>query len=612
MTSNQLLSNRYQIIQKLGHGGFGETFLAEDTQMPSRRRCVVKKLRPTADNPALTKLIQERFQREAATLENLSSGNRQIPQLYAYFYSETDQQFYLVQEWIDGQTLTALLQAQGIQSETAVRKLLTDILPVFSYIHGRSIVHRDIKPDNIILRHSDHLPVLIDFGAVREAMGTVMNSQGQATQSIVIGTPGYMPSEQSIGRPVYNSDFYSLGLTAIYLLTGKQPTDFPSDPHSAEILWRSSAPQVSSALAQVLDKAISYHHRDRYQSAQELLADLSGSPAAAGIPTVPQQAVASNSNVATYAVSPGAPGTATEQLTATSPQGDKNKLVIGGAIAATIVGGTVATALFLSNSGNKNGNVANNPTPVVASATATPTPVGTASMASASSSPSASTSPTPKSSAQPSATTSSKPSAASSMPKPSDMPKLAMVVAPPSNVRKSPDGDPICSITERKLISTYGTNGIWYFTDACGEMGVIHSSQIKFSTDTSPTSNSNASSPSPSVDNNKIPPTTAVTAYYASLTDRDYQKAWNQLPKELQDDTKVHPEGYISFENWWKSIDRIELRDVKIVNQTANSAEAIASTVYRMKNGSSQQFSIRYSLVWNASTQSWDIAKVRA
>ncbi len=69
-------------------------------------------------------------------------------------------------------------------------------------------------------------------------MGTVMNSQGQPTQSIVIGTPGYMPSEQSIGRPVYGSDLYSLGLTAIYLLTGKQPSDLPTDPNSAEILWR--------------------------------------------------------------------------------------------------------------------------------------------------------------------------------------------------------------------------------------------------------------------------------------------------------------------------------------------------------------------------------------
>ncbi len=95
---------------------------------------------------------------------DLSGSSRQIPALYAYFYSEIDQQYYIVQEWIDGDTLSALVSKQGILNESQVRHILTDILPVFSYIHSRSIVHRDIKPDNIILRHSDQLPVLIDFG----------------------------------------------------------------------------------------------------------------------------------------------------------------------------------------------------------------------------------------------------------------------------------------------------------------------------------------------------------------------------------------------------------------------------------------------------------------
>ena len=142
------------------------------------------------------------------------------------------------------------------------------------------IVHRDIKPDNIILRHRDGKPVLIDFGAVRETMGTVLNSQGSSTNSIVIGTPGYMPSEQAMGRPVYVSDLYSLGITAIYLLTGKQPQELEIDSHTGEILWHSYALNVSPTFAVIIDRAIAYHPRvdakrlvvrHRYSSATAML-----------------------------------------------------------------------------------------------------------------------------------------------------------------------------------------------------------------------------------------------------------------------------------------------------------------------------------------------------
>ncbi|MUG91914.1 YARHG domain-containing protein [Scytonema sp. UIC 10036] len=264
-----LLNNRYRILRTLGSGGFGETSLAEDTQMPSLRRCVIKQLKPIHDNPQVYQLVQERFQREAAILEELGGSSDQIPTLYAYF--QLDDRFYLVQEYVEGDTLTAKLKQHGVLSETTVAGILASLLPVLEYVHSKNIVHRDIKPDNVILRHRDGKPVLIDFGAVRETMGTALNSQGSPTSSIIIGTPGYMPSEQAMGRPVYASDLYSLGLTAIYLLTGKPPQELQTHPSSGEIVWHSHATNVSATTVAVLNRAIAYHPRDRFSSAREML-----------------------------------------------------------------------------------------------------------------------------------------------------------------------------------------------------------------------------------------------------------------------------------------------------------------------------------------------------
>jgi serine/threonine-protein kinase len=264
-----LLNNRYRIIRALGAGGFGETHLAEDIEMPSGRRCVIKQLKPMTNDPQLYQLVKERFQREAAILEELGSASNQIPKLYAYF--ESNGQFYLVQEWIEGVTLATKAQQDGNLSESSVKEILIGLLPVLDYVHGKRIVHRDIKPENIILRALDGKPVLIDFGAVRETMGTIVTSQGNTAQSIVIGTPGFMPSEQLAGKPVYASDIYSLGLTGIYLLTGKIPQEIETDPRTGEILWRRYALSVSPTFSAILDKAIQSHPRDRYSTAQEML-----------------------------------------------------------------------------------------------------------------------------------------------------------------------------------------------------------------------------------------------------------------------------------------------------------------------------------------------------
>ncbi len=272
MTVPTVINNRYRVTQVLGEGGFGQTFLAEDAYSPSSKRFVIKRLKPINSNPQIYQLVQERFQREAATLESLGEKNEQIPKLFAYF--QENGEFYLVQEWIEGLTLTQRVQQLGVLSDSTVMTILKQLLTLLEFIHDQPLLHRDIKPDNIILRASDEKPVLIDFGAVRETMGTIVNSQGQSGSSIVIGTPGFMPSEQAVGRPVYSSDLYSLGLTMIYLLTGKIPQELPTDPRTGDILWLQFARNVNPTLATVLNKAIQPHINGRYITAKEMLAAL--------------------------------------------------------------------------------------------------------------------------------------------------------------------------------------------------------------------------------------------------------------------------------------------------------------------------------------------------
>ncbi|MBN3894579.1 MAG: YARHG domain-containing protein [Nostoc sp. NOS(2021)] len=328
----QLLNDRYQVIRTLGAGGFGETYLAEDTYMPSKRSCVVKQLRPIHNNPQIYQLVQERFQREAAILEELGGANDQIPALYAYFSSGG--QFYLVQEWIEGDTLTGKVQKQGLFSEAAVQELFMNLLPVLDYVHSKHIVHRDIKPDNIIVRQRDGKPVLIDFGAVRESMGTVVNSQGNPTSSIVIGTPGYMPSEQAAGRPVFSSDLYSLGMTVIYLLTGRQGQQLETDSQTGEIVWRQYASHVSPIMARVIDQAIAYHPRDRYPTARAML-DTLQSIANPIPPTV---------------VSAPPPQTVPVKPQPTPQSNRPNGILIGSLIAGGLIGASVIISQVLPKS----------------------------------------------------------------------------------------------------------------------------------------------------------------------------------------------------------------------------------------------------------------------
>lgn len=358
-----LLNNRYRVLQALGAGGFGNTFLAEDTHMPSGRRCVIKQLKPVTHDPQAYKLVQDRFQREAAVLEDLGEGNNQIPRLYAYF-SEGGQ-FYLVQEYIEGDTLTKKVEKGGTLSEREVKQILVSLLPVLDYVHSRLMVHRDIKPDNIIIRKRDGLPVLIDFGAVKEAMNTVVNS-GNSAQTMVIGTPGFMSAEQAGGRPTYASDLYGLGLTAVFLLTGKIPQELQTDDRTGEILWRQYAPNINSHLAMVIDRAIRFNVRDRFAAAREMLNAL--------------ESAAAPSDMATVAVSPGGklqpPNGSIPPITNPLPpqtvpgspspvirRDERKPFIIGALIAGGVLLGAIAIGMILKRSPEPSTQVSSSPQP---------------------------------------------------------------------------------------------------------------------------------------------------------------------------------------------------------------------------------------------------------
>lgn len=224
----EILCERYQILNSLGSGGFGETFLAVDLHSPTQRKVVVKALKSVNHNTS-SEIIEKLFLKEAQVLEELGQNCPQIPTLYAYFCQ--DEKYYLVQEYIEGKNLSQL----GIVSSDRCLTILTSLLDTLKYVHSKNIIHRDIKPENIIIRDSDGLPVLIDFGAVKETMGSFITSSGSKLSSVVIGTRGFIAPEQSMGRSVFSTDLFALGLTMIYSLTGKYPVELPSNNLTGEL-----------------------------------------------------------------------------------------------------------------------------------------------------------------------------------------------------------------------------------------------------------------------------------------------------------------------------------------------------------------------------------------
>lgn len=265
---DRLLGQRYQVVELLGKGGFGHTYIALDTHRPGNPNCVVKHLQPATSDPGFLPVARRLFNREAETLEKLGNHD-QIPRLLAYL--EENEDFYLVQELIDGQPLSSEMLPGVKWNEEQVIQLLQDVLPILEFIHSNGVIHRDLKPDNLIRRSSDNKIVLVDFGAVKQIKSySLMNTEQLKNETVPLGTPGYMPSEQVQGRPRPCSDIYALGMIAIQSVTGLIPQQLAEDPVTGEILWQHHA-QISEQLANVLSKMVRHYFKYRYQSATDAL-----------------------------------------------------------------------------------------------------------------------------------------------------------------------------------------------------------------------------------------------------------------------------------------------------------------------------------------------------
>ncbi|RAM51157.1 MAG: serine/threonine protein kinase [Hapalosiphonaceae cyanobacterium JJU2] len=273
----EIIAKRYKIIKLLGQGGFGRTYLAEDMKK-SAQRCVLKEFAPQVEEEQNLKKAKELFEREASVLKKLQ--HPQIPRFHASLQAKIGNNdfFFLVQDYVEGENYLDLLEERLNKSqsfsEEEVITLLQQMLPVLSYIHSQNVIHRDISPDNLIWRHADKLPVLIDFGGVKQlpaSQGFWFTQMGGIRT--ILGKKGYAPEEQlRQGKAFPNSDLYSLAVTALVLLTAKEPQKL-YDSYQGNWYWGKEI-KVNPNLEAVLKKMLAYKPSDRYQNANQVLKDL--------------------------------------------------------------------------------------------------------------------------------------------------------------------------------------------------------------------------------------------------------------------------------------------------------------------------------------------------
>jgi serine/threonine-protein kinase len=281
---------RYRILRRLGEGGMGSVYLGyleeEDQQVA---------IKVLADQLASNHGYVERFYREAKSGSLLSHPN--IVRCITVGQDKPTGKHYLVMEFVDGPSAHALLDCFGKLPVADAVHVVLDIAHALEHAHSRNIVHRDIKPDNILITRAG-LAKLADLGLSKR---TDENSHLTGTRQ-AFGTPHYMPYEQAVNAKLADgrSDIYALGATLYHLVTGEVP--FPGDSHLEVVDKKEKGtfvpasrinPEVPPVLDRILNKMLAREARDRYQTASELIIDLERSHLAAAVPSFvdPDQAL---------------------------------------------------------------------------------------------------------------------------------------------------------------------------------------------------------------------------------------------------------------------------------------------------------------------------------
>jgi Protein kinase domain len=265
-----LLNKRYQVVKVLSSVGWGKTYVAIDTHHPDRLPYVIKSFKPISDDPDCLAAVRRLFEQEAQILKTLADCDR-VPQLVDYL--EVDRTFYLVQESIQGQPLSAELIPGQHWAEARVMALLQEVLEILAMIHDRGILHSDLRPEKLICTSPDGRLVLTGFNVLNQARSQLAALQQHIGATVALDTLGYMSVEQMRGKPLPSSDLYSLGIIAIQALTGLDPVQWEEDRRTGEILWQHHA-EVSEELAAIISQMVRYHAHERYSSAHEVLSDL--------------------------------------------------------------------------------------------------------------------------------------------------------------------------------------------------------------------------------------------------------------------------------------------------------------------------------------------------
>ncbi|MBO1348940.1 MAG: serine/threonine protein kinase [Hormoscilla sp. GUM202] len=286
-----ILSDRYRLVRELGHGGFGRTYLAEDTNRFGEL-CVLKQFAPKVQTPDALQKAEELFAREAGVLYQLQ--HPQIPRFRELFpvKNGNNEYLFLVQDYAEGQSYRELLTARKSQglcfNEAEVTQLLIQLLPVLEYIHAKGVIHRDISPENLILRHSDQLPVLIDFGGVKQVAAKVssqLNPRAANAPVTLLGKSGYAPKEQmQMGIVSPRSDLYALAATCLVLLTGREPQSL-MHPDTLQWNWHSQVRRPH--LSALLDHMLAELPGDRPANARAVLEVLNSYPVPNPVTTRP-------------------------------------------------------------------------------------------------------------------------------------------------------------------------------------------------------------------------------------------------------------------------------------------------------------------------------------